>query len=56
VHAGSIVAACATAAAALVALAFLPARARSGGRSEEKALSGTQRADSRAQQLSASQR
>ncbi len=56
VHAGSIVAACATAAAALVALAFLPARARSGGRSGEKALSGTERAGSRAQQLSASQR
>jgi EmrB/QacA subfamily drug resistance transporter len=56
VHAGSIVAACATAAAALVALAFLPARARSGGRSGENALSGTQRGDSRARQLSASQR
>jgi EmrB/QacA subfamily drug resistance transporter len=55
VHAGSLVAACATAAAAVMALVFLPARARLG---EEKStsLSRTEGADSADVRVTASQR
>jgi hypothetical protein len=55
VHAGSLVAACATAAAAVMALVFLPARARLG---EEKStsLSRTEGADSADVRMTASQR
>jgi EmrB/QacA subfamily drug resistance transporter len=55
VHTGSLVAAIATAAAAVVALAFLPARARFP-QNQEIAEYGTEGADSGARQLSASQR
>ena len=54
-HAGSFVAACATAAAAVVALAFLPARAHPG-REESKSLSGTERAVSADARVTAGQR
>ena len=53
-HAGSSVAAAATFAAALVALAFLPARARTHAAPES--LSRTERAGSAARQIAASQR
>jgi EmrB/QacA subfamily drug resistance transporter len=53
VHAGSLVAACATAAAAVVALVFLPARAHSG---QPQSLSGTERAGSGDLRVTAGQR
>ncbi len=57
-HAGSIAAAGATAAAAVVALAFLPARARAAQAtpaSTEQALTRTDRADSQARPVTAAQ-
>jgi len=54
VHAGSVVAACATAAAAVVALVFLPARARS--ESAEKSVSRTERSGSANPRFTAGQR
>jgi EmrB/QacA subfamily drug resistance transporter len=54
-HAGSAVAACATAAAAVVALVFLPARARSA-QEQSTAVSGTERAVSSDTRVTASQR
>jgi EmrB/QacA subfamily drug resistance transporter len=55
VHAGSLVAACATAAAAVLALVFLPARAHAG-QSHSTSLYGTEGADSFELQVTASQR
>jgi EmrB/QacA subfamily drug resistance transporter len=54
-HAGSFVAACATAAAAVVALVFLPARAHAE-QGQSKSLSGTERAVSADAQVTAGQR
>jgi EmrB/QacA subfamily drug resistance transporter len=55
VHAGSLVAACATAAAAVVVLVFLPARARTG-HEQSQSLSGTELAVSSDVRVTASQR